>query len=354
MVRGGDGGARGGRLQPARRKGVRPALPRARGRGLDAGGAGEHAKRTGRSICRPTRSTPPSTRRPRSAIWRPAGASTPRWRSCRSARSGACATATLAQRYAAMPSEPRPPVVGSPSTCAAGQRAYPDIWRQDLIEWELGGDPSACSRGTSPSTPRRTSTLAPALLALLLCSDPGFSHGEREGGGRARRWRWAGVQIYEVLSPLERLFEHPAPEVRAAVMGGVSPRLRGPHPMASSARGSCDPAPSVVEEALQRAADRRLRRRARSGEAHLSRVGRASGCGWPRSRGSATIAHAGGGVGAHRGGPSGDRAPCAWPPRRSWQEVERRREGVTLIRQARDAEIGDRREILDRVLRALR
>ena len=47
---------------------------------------------------------------------------------------------TLAQRYAAMPPEPRPPAVAFPEYLRRPDN-YQDIWRQDLVEWELDGDP---------------------------------------------------------------------------------------------------------------------------------------------------------------------------------------------------------------------
>jgi HEAT repeat protein len=59
-----------------------------------------------------------------------------------------------------------------------------------------------------------------ALRALLLCSAPGFSRDDPRAAADLAL-ALGRIQVYEVLRPLERLFEHASPQVRAAVMGGV-------------------------------------------------------------------------------------------------------------------------------------
>jgi len=99
--------------------------------------------------------------------------------------------------------------------------AYQDVWRQDLIEWELDGDPVAVAAGLVVDRTDHLRFSRLALNALLLaCSS------ERQPGDAGRTAELAlalgRVQVYEVLRPLEKLYEkHASPEVRAAVMMGA-------------------------------------------------------------------------------------------------------------------------------------
>src|SRR5262249_14082191 len=89
----------------------------------------------------------------------------------------------------------------------------------------------------------------PALLALLLCSDPGFTI--KNAGSAAQLATALGrVQHYDVLSPLERLAEHPAPEVRAAVMGAAV-LVYAARSIGLVRKGLGDTAPLVVDHALR-------------------------------------------------------------------------------------------------------
>jgi hypothetical protein len=125
---------------------------------------------------------------------------------------------TLAARYAGSTTEPAPAIAFPEYLRRPG--AYQDIWRQDLIEWELDGDPTAVlSRLVVERTDHvRFSRLA--LRALLLCAAPGFAREDPQAAADLGL-ALGRIQVYEVLRPLERLFEHAAPQVRAAVMGGV-------------------------------------------------------------------------------------------------------------------------------------
>ena len=60
-----------------------------------------------------------------------------------------------------------------------------------------------------------------ALRALLLCNNPTFSP-DHVASVAELAVALGRVGYYEMLSPLERLYQHPAAEARAAVMGGVS------------------------------------------------------------------------------------------------------------------------------------
>jgi tetratricopeptide (TPR) repeat protein len=93
--------------------------------------------------------------------------------------------------------------------------AYPQIWYMDLVEWEHAGDPgSVCASvigdGHYPEVVRRR---ALNVMFFLL------EGGARDGQGLARVAEWLGdLQIYPVLSPLERLFSVEDTRVQLGVM----------------------------------------------------------------------------------------------------------------------------------------
>jgi hypothetical protein len=256
----------------------------------------------------------------------------------------------LAQRYAAMPVEPRPATIPFPEHLRRPERdAYPDVWRQDLVEWELAGDPAQTLVRDVAERPPITQYTRPALLALLLCSDPGFSI--KSAGAAAQLATALGrVQHYDVLSPLERLVEHPAPEVRAAVMGAAV-MVYAARSIGVLRKGLGDTAPLVVDHALRAlravnfvdALDPVLRIFRDTADEPV-RVAALEGIGQLKTPAAAVVL-----VEAVRQETGAVRAMA---------EVQLKKlsgdEMTTLVRQARDAEIGERREILDRVLRALR
>jgi hypothetical protein len=124
----------------------------------------------------------------------------------------------LADRYAG-PAPAVAPVVPFPDYLRR-PGAYQDIWRQDLIEWELDGDPAAVLVRLVVERTDHVRFSRLALRALLHCSAPGFSRDDAQSAAELAV-ALGRIQVYEVLRPLERLFEHPSPQVRAAVMGGV-------------------------------------------------------------------------------------------------------------------------------------
>jgi len=93
---------------------------------------------------------------------------------------------------------------------------YPDIWNDDVIEWESAGDAvETCGQillDTSlPSFVRRRALVA--RLQPLTHSSPQHPQALAALGEKLGQ-----VQVYQVLAPLELLYEHPAPQVRAAVL----------------------------------------------------------------------------------------------------------------------------------------
>lgn len=254
---------------------------------------------------------------------------------------------TLAARYAAMPLEPRPAAVVFPEYLRRPE-SYQDIWRQDLIEWELAGDPTAVLVRVVVEHPP-TQQWRLALRALLLCTAPGFSW-ESPAALAELSVALGKVQYYQVLSPLERLYDHPSPEVRAAVMRGVGEVcVRRSFDLVR--RGLADSAPRVATEAL--AALRNLK--FHDGLDRLIRIFRESADERIRLTALETIADLA--------------TPAATlvlieAVRQETGAVRNAAEArlgrltgedaAALIRQARDAEIGERRDALDRALRSIR
>jgi tetratricopeptide (TPR) repeat protein len=127
--------------------------------------------------------------------------------------------------------------------------AYQDVWRQDLVEWELDGDPVAVLAGLVVDRVDHVRFSRLALRALLVAGAPGFSV---DDNARAAELALAlgRIQVYEVLRPLEKLYERNAsPEVRAAVMTGVG-QVYCRRSFGLVRLGLEDPAARVREEAL--------------------------------------------------------------------------------------------------------
>lgn len=128
--------------------------------------------------------------------------------------------------------------------------AYQDVWRQDLIEWELDGDPVAIAAGLVVDRTDHVRFSRLALRALLIA---GRSVGPAVGDP-ARTAELAvalgRVQVYEVLRPLEKIYESVgSPEVRTAVMTGVG-QVYCRRTFGLIRRGLEDPSPRVQEAAI--------------------------------------------------------------------------------------------------------
>ncbi len=253
----------------------------------------------------------------------------------------------LAQRYAALPAEPRPPVVTFPEYLRRPD-TYQDIWRQDLVEWELAGDPTAVLVRLVVERPP-SQYAHQALRALLLCNAPSFSW-DNPAALAGLAVAVGNVKYYDALSPLERLFENPSAEVRAGVMRGVG-EVCVRRSFALVRRGLADGAPQVVAEAL--AALRQLR--FADGLDPLVRIFREFSDERVRVTALETIGRIGTPaatlvlIDAVRQETGAVRAAAESGLGRLSGE-----EAAALIRQARDAEVGERREALDRALRSLR
>jgi hypothetical protein len=154
---------------------------------------------------------------------------------------------TLARRYADSAAAP-PAATGFPEYLRRSG-AYQDVWRQDLIEWELDGDPTAVLARLIVDRTDHPRFARLALRAALMCNAPSFS--QQDPHATAELAQALGrIQVYEVLRPLEKLYEHVAPEVRAAVMGGVA-KIYCKRSFNLVRKGLADPAGPVADEALE-------------------------------------------------------------------------------------------------------
>ncbi|MDP3278299.1 MAG: HEAT repeat domain-containing protein [Deltaproteobacteria bacterium] len=93
---------------------------------------------------------------------------------------------------------------------------YPDIWNDDVIEWEASGDPiETCGEilldTALPSFIRRRALVA--RLWPLTHSAP-----QHPTALATLAEKLGQIQVYQTLSPLEQLYEHTAPTVRASVL----------------------------------------------------------------------------------------------------------------------------------------
>jgi hypothetical protein len=105
------------------------------------------------------------------------------------------------------------------------QHAYPEIWYLDLIEWELDGDYIEVCTSIIGDTRYADMIRRRALNVLLLHANaapqPLVSSGapELEPNTLSQvAQSLGGLQAYAALRPLERLHQHPHPEVRRGVM----------------------------------------------------------------------------------------------------------------------------------------
>ncbi|HEY2901571.1 MAG TPA: HEAT repeat domain-containing protein [Polyangia bacterium] len=155
----------------------------------------------------------------------------------------------LAQRYGGVTVE-SPPAPALPEYLRRSG-AYQDVWRQDLIEWELDGDPKAVLARLVVDRTDHARFSRLALRALLLCAAPGDEQAANDPVATSEVAMALGrIQVYEVLRPLERLYLHASPQVRAAVMGGVG-QVYCKRSFVLVRKGLADPAPLVQDEALR-------------------------------------------------------------------------------------------------------
>ena len=183
----------------------------------------------------------------------------------------------------------------------------------------------------------------------MMFADPAFSPESTTAIAQAAE-AVGHVQAYEVLRPLEKLFEHPAPEVRAAVVRGAV-KVWAPRTFDLARKALADPAPAVVDAALQLlrsiyfvSALRPLTRIFRESSDERVRLAALEGIGISKdAKGAARLLLevVRQETGALRKTAEEKLAKLA---KESGEEV------ASLLRQARDVEAGDRREALERII----
>jgi tetratricopeptide (TPR) repeat protein len=257
---------------------------------------------------------------------------------------------SLARRYESEPNRrlPAPPF----PAVLRRRESYLDYWRVDLVEWELDGDPIAVLARFVAEKWDHATYARPAVRALLLCADPAFSIESAQSAAQLAT-ALGLVPAYEVVRPLERLFEHAAPEVRAAVARGVE-KVWVPRALALVRKALADQMPAVVDEALST-----LRRVDWVGALpHLTRIFRESSDERIRLAALEGIGMSNDRKGAARVLLDAARQETGSVRKIAEDKLERLLklsgdEVATLLRQARDVEVGDRREALERVLKSV-
>ena len=256
----------------------------------------------------------------------------------------------LARRYETEPNRRLP----APAFPAVLRRhdSYKDIWRDDLVEWELDGEPVAVLARLIAEKSDRPIFTRPGLRALLMFADAGYSPTNLAAVAEAAE-AVGRVLAYEVLRPLERLFEHEAPEVRAAVMRGAA-RVLTPRTFDLVRKALVDPAAPVVDAALQLlrttdfvAALPSLARIFRDASDERVRLAALEGIGISKDP-----------QGAARVLLDAARQETGAIQKTAEAKLEKLvsaggEEVATLLRQARDVEEGVRRDALDRMLKTV-
>jgi HEAT repeat protein len=126
--------------------------------------------------------------------------------------------------------------------------AYQDIWRQDVIEWELDGRAVPVLAYIVVERVDHPPFARAALLALLKCVEPGVNL-EEPGAASELADGLGAVRIYEVLRPLEHLVQHAEARVRERVMWAVG-RVYCKRSFGLVRQGLADPEQKVRDAAL--------------------------------------------------------------------------------------------------------
>jgi hypothetical protein len=129
---------------------------------------------------------------------------------------------------------------------------FPEVWHGDLIEWEQGGSAAeACAdvllNRTMPDLIRRKALLA--RLTAFAVESRALDASASAVAARVRlAEQLAQLQLYSVLSPLEKLFRRPEQAVKIAVVTAMQ-TLFFKRSFLTVRAGLNDPDPAVVEHA---------------------------------------------------------------------------------------------------------
>jgi HEAT repeat protein len=161
--------------------------------------------------------------------------------------------ARVAGRYASVQDEP---LQASAATAHPVRQDahFTEVWHVDVVEWEQKGSAAeACADVVLdrrwPDLIRRKAMLA-RLTALPLEARPDDDGAEATAGRVRLAEQLAQLQLYAVLSPLEKLLERPERRVRAAVLQAMQ-TLFFKRSFVAVRRGLADPEPVVVDQACK-------------------------------------------------------------------------------------------------------
>jgi len=157
--------------------------------------------------------------------------------------------AHAARRYEGVADDPLPR--WAPARTRQDAR-FPDVWHVDLLEWEQAGSAVECCAdvllGASwPDVVKRKALVA-RLVALEIEGRPESGSPEHVGAKVRLADRLADVQLYVVLSPLERLWQSPHRAVRLAVLSALQ-RLSFKRTFVTVRAGLSDPDRGVADHA---------------------------------------------------------------------------------------------------------
>jgi tetratricopeptide (TPR) repeat protein len=130
--------------------------------------------------------------------------------------------AVAAARYVGVRDEPLPK---APQAQGRQDAHVADVWHVDLLEWEQAGSAVECCADVLLDTSRADPTRRKALLGRLIAFRAEAANGDRTpehvGAQVQLAEQLAQVQLYVVLSPLERLWASPHRAVRVAVLSAL-------------------------------------------------------------------------------------------------------------------------------------
>jgi tetratricopeptide (TPR) repeat protein len=127
--------------------------------------------------------------------------------------------------------------------------AYPDVWRLDVLEHELEGDPLAVLTSLLTDTNQPRTTRLRAFLARLRVLDAGDLENANASVLATLVPEIARTESYAALAVLERFMSHERPLVREACMHAVE-RLLYKRAFVVVRRGLADDLPNVQKRAV--------------------------------------------------------------------------------------------------------
>ncbi len=159
---------------------------------------------------------------------------------------------------------------------------FPDVWHVDLIEWEQQGSAAESCADVLldmrwPDLIRRKAMLA-RLTAFAVESRPEDASGPATAARVRLADQLAQLQLYAVLSPLEKLFTRPERPTKVAVLAAMQ-QLFFKRSFVTVRTGLRDSDPAVVEQASKAVEVALFPARLRSALADRARVAAAAGTG---------------------------------------------------------------------------